>query len=134
MRLARRPKRESPETIVALIDVVFFLLVFFLLTGRMDATAPFEVTPPVAVTGTEMPGGGATVSISAVGEIALNGVETDHDGLMAGISASLAEAPDLLIRVNAHRDAELRQVLPLAAAIEAMGARDVVLVVTSEIP
>ena len=46
MKLARPARAAHSETIVALIDVVFFLLVFFMLIGRMDATAPFDVLPP----------------------------------------------------------------------------------------
>lgn len=134
MRLARRPPREAPETIIALIDVVFFLLVFFLLIGRMDATAPFEVTPATALTGADMPGGGVTVSVSPGGAIALDGVAVDRAALLDGVAAALAADPGVLVRVNAHRDAELRHVLPLAEAIEGLGARDVVLVVTPAAP
>ena len=44
----RRPSRSAQgEPTTALIDVVFFLLVFFMLIGRMDATAPFDVAPPL---------------------------------------------------------------------------------------
>ena len=43
---------------------------------------------------------------------------------------ALEDNPDLLIRINAHQDAALREVLPLIAEFEASGARDVVLVVT----
>ena len=60
MKLARGRRRESPETIIPLIDVVFFLLIFFMLIGRMDATAPFDVTPAIAQTGQDMPGGGGS--------------------------------------------------------------------------
>lgn len=130
MRLRRIPKHRHPETIVALIDVVFFLLVFFLLIGRMDATAPFSVIPPDASTSTEMPGGGATISVSATGTFALNGAVQETAALQVGLTKLLAAQPDLLVRINAHRDAELRYVLPLMAEIEAMGARDVVLVVS----
>ena len=49
MRLTRTPRRTPPESIIPLIDVVFFLLVFFMLIGRMDATAPFDVTPAVCL-------------------------------------------------------------------------------------
>ena len=42
MKLARPTRAQHSETIIALIDVVFFLLVFFMLIGRMDATAPFD--------------------------------------------------------------------------------------------
>lgn len=134
MKLRRPLRRSQPETIIALIDVVFFLLVFFLLIGRMDATAPFDVTPPTAFGGTDMPGGGATISISAEGALALNGSALDKDGALRGIALLLENAPGLLIRVNAHRDSELRKVLPLVAEIEAMGASDIVLVVTPGAP
>lgn len=132
MKLRRVPRRQTPETIIALIDVVFFLLVFFMLIGRMDSTAPFDVTPAIAFTGADMPAGGATLSIGAAGQLALDGHAITQTDLIPAISALLATSPDLLIRINAHRDAPLRRVLPLVAGIEAAGANDVVLVVTPE--
>lgn len=134
MKLARAPRRTPPESIIPLIDVVFFLLVFFMLIGRMDATAPFEVTPALAVTGQDMPGGGTTLSIGAAGQIALYGAALDKAGALAALKESVAAEPTRLIRVNAHQDTPLSQVLPLVAAVEAMGARDVVLVVTPQSP
>ena len=132
MKLARPARRQHPETIIALIDVVFFLLVFFMLIGRMDATSPFEVMPAHAVTGSDMPAGGATLSIGADGALALDGTASDAEGALARIGEMLAEDPALLVRVNAHREARLRELLPLVARIEALGARDVMLVVTPE--
>lgn len=132
MKLARYPRRAHPETIIALIDVVFFLLVFFMLIGRMDATAPFSVAPPVAQSGADMPGGGATVSVGRDGTLALDGRGAERAALLGALAGRLAEAPDLLVRINADGAAQLRILLPLAAEIEALGARDVVLVVTPE--
>ncbi len=134
MKLDRPVRRPHPETIVALIDVVFFLLVFFMLIGRMDATSPFEVLPPVAQTGADMPAGGVTLSVAADGRLALDGVEFGRADLERAIRVRLAEDPSTLLRVNAHKDVELRHVLPLVAALEQMGARDVVLVVTPTPP
>jgi biopolymer transport protein ExbD len=133
MKLRKPVQKPVPETIVALIDVVFFLLVFFMLVGRMDANAPFEVTPPYAETGGDMPAGGATISISEDGALALDGFAATADEIAAGITAQLAVTPDLLVRVNAHRTAELRHVLPLVAEMEALGVMDVVLVVTETV-
>lgn len=132
MKLDRPARRRHPETIIALIDVVFFLLVFFMLIGRMDATSPFEVMPAHAVTGSDMPAGGATLAIGARGALALDGTATDADGALDRLGARLADDPDLRVRVNAHRDARLRHFLPLVARIEALGVRDVMLVVTPE--
>lgn len=134
MKLTRAPRRTPPESIIPLIDVVFFLLVFFMLIGRMDATAPFDVTPALAATGQDMPGGGATLSIGEAGQIALDGAPQDRAAVLGALRASVSADPNRLIRVNAHHAAQLSNVLPLVAAIEAMGARDVVLVVTPAIP
>ena len=130
MKLKRADLRQPPETITSLIDVVFFLLVFFMLIGRMDATAPFDVTPPTAGTGADMPAGGATLSVSEAGDLALDGREVIGADLESAFAALLADDPDLTLRINAHRDAELRHVLPLVGRAEAIGFRDVVLVVT----
>lgn len=134
MKLARRPRRLPPETIIPLIDVVFFLLIFFMLIGRMDATAPFSVVPSFSTTGTEMPGGGATISIGEQGTLALNGAETEQQMLLNMLSTSLADNPSLLVRINAHQDTNLAHVLPLMAEVETLGVLDLVLVVTPETP
>ncbi|WP_171103326.1 biopolymer transporter ExbD [Ruegeria sp. HKCCD7255] len=130
MRITRPAPRTQPETIIALIDVVFFLLVFFMLIGRMDATAPFDVTPPTATTGADMPAGGITLSVSADGVLALDGVELSPQAVQEAVQAQIMEDPETRVRINAHRDAILRDILPLIARFEAMGAREVVLVVT----
>ncbi|EAQ03138.1 hypothetical protein OB2597_13378 [Pseudooceanicola batsensis HTCC2597] len=130
MKLARPVRRTPPETIIALIDVVFFLLVFFMLVGRMDATSPFEVLPAEARTGADLPAGGTMVSVGAEGALALDGHATGADALVARVTAMLADRPDLMVRINAHKDARLTHVLPLVARIEAAGARDVMLIVT----
>ena len=130
MKLARMPRRTAPETIIPLIDVVFFLLVFFMLIGRMDATALFELSPATATTGSDMPGGGTTLAIAQDGALALDGQALDSGAVLSQITDILQATPSQLIRVNAHHAAPLSAVLPLVAQIEALGARDIVLVVT----
>ncbi|WIY27811.1 ExbD/TolR family protein [Parasedimentitalea psychrophila] len=132
MKLTRPKRAAQSETIVALIDVVFFLLVFFMLIGRMDATAPFEVRPPIAQTGRDMPAGGITLAIAADGALALDGDDISKLDLDAALSAQLERQPELRLRINAHRAAELRHVLPYVTRAETLGIRDVVLVVTPE--
>jgi len=134
MKLQRAQRRTPPESIIPLIDVVFFLLVFFMLIGRMDATAPFDVTPAVALTGQDMPGGGTTLAIGEAGQIALDGTAMTRPAVLDALRDGVVANPSRLIRVNAHHATPLADVLPLVAAVEAMGARDVVLVVTPDTP
>lgn len=130
IKLKRRASPPQSETIIALIDVVFFLLVFFMLIGRMDATAPFNVAPPIAESGSDMPAGGATVAISNTGALALDGDSVTREALELMLPKMLAADGELRLRLNAHRDAELRHVLPLVGWAESIGVRDVMLVVT----
>ena len=130
MKLTRPKRDQQPETIIALIDVVFFLLVFFMLIGRMDATAPFDVAPPISQSGKDMPAGGVTVAISDTGVLALDGLELTRPELKEALAGMLAKNQGLRVRINAHRNAELRHVLPLVGWAESIGVPDVVLVVT----
>lgn len=134
MRLNRPARRQHPETIVALIDVVFFLLVFFMLIGRMDATSPFEVLPPLSLSGADLPAGGITIAIGPHGEFAIDGLAANRNALIDQLKNRLTREPGVLVRVNAHKEVELRHVLPLVAELEQMGARDVVFVVTPNPP
>ncbi len=132
MKLTKPKRRAMPETIVALIDVVFFLLIFFMLIGRMDASSPFEVTPALSVTGTDMPGGGITLSISKTGEFALDGKQIQKNKIEDKLKKLVNKDPDLLLRVNAHKNTALRYVLPIIARIEKLGLKDIIIVVTPE--
>ena len=129
MKLRRPSPRSHHETIVPLIDVVFFLLVFFMMVGRMDATAPFDVAPPISTAADTMPGGGATVSISRDGVVAYRGNVLQPEALVTQLSQQLATDPDLLVRINAHREVPLRILLPLVSRLETVGAHHVALVV-----
>jgi biopolymer transport protein TolR len=134
MKLKRRAPPPHSETIVALIDVVFFLLVFFILVGRMDATAPFDLVPPVGVTGSPLPGGGMTLAINEAGEFAIDGRIIDHDAVVEKVKAALGKDANLLVRINADRNAELRRVMPVVSELEGLGAKQVVLIVTPNPP
>ncbi|SLN16402.1 Biopolymer transport protein ExbD/TolR [Pseudooceanicola marinus] len=47
------PRRPKGESIVPMINVVFLLLIFFLMTSRLAPPEPFEVEPPRAEEGAE---------------------------------------------------------------------------------
>ena len=131
----RRPKRPQHETIVTLIDIVFFLLVFFMLIGRMDASSPFELSPPISGGGEALPAGGMTVSLSIDGRLALDGIEQPRTDVVRALQDAIARSREpVFVRINAHADTPVRHLLPLVTALEALPEGDVVLVVTPKRP
>lgn len=72
----RRPQREQLElNLIPLIDVVFMLLIFFMLTTTFIHDRVLDVTLPTADTGTEQeaPLQNHVVELSAQGTLALDG-------------------------------------------------------------
>ena len=132
MKLRRPARLAERETVVALIDVTFFLLIFFMLVGRLDATAPFAVKPPLGQTGTDLPAGGITLSLSPQGDLALDGTHITPAALADTVTARLARSPQTLVRINADQGTELRHVLALITRLEDLGATDVALIVTPD--
>lgn len=130
MRLRRPAPRAERETVVALIDVTFFLLVFFMMVGRLDATAPFAVLPPRGETGADLPGGGTTLSVSPEGALALDGAPLAD---VAALQPRITEDPDRLIRLNADRGTPVRVILGLVNRLEAAGAKNVAIIVSPQV-
>jgi len=129
MKLKRIRPTESREHVVAMIDIVFFLLVFFMLVGRMDATAPFEVTPPLSQLGDNLPAGGITISMSEDGAIALDGAEMSLKQLTHQLS-QLVVSESKAVRVNADAQVRIRDYASLLAALDPLGFDVVSVIVT----
>lgn len=133
MKLRRPPPKTERESVVALIDVTFFLLVFFMMVGRLDATAPFTVLPPNGQTGTELPGGGITVSVGTDGALAVDGAPIAANALTPAMTSRLTANPKTLVRINADRATPLRIILGLVNKLEDAGAIDVAIIVSPEV-
>ena len=133
MKLRRPPPKAERESVVALIDVTFFLLIFFMMVGRLDATAPFTVLPPNGQTGKDLPGGGMTLSVSPDGALALDGAPLTAEALPTVIKQRLTVTPDALVRINSDRSTPLRIILGLVNRLEDAGARDVAIIVSPEV-
>lgn len=91
MRLATPPRRKMPLSLTPLIDVVFLLLIFFMLASTF---LKFSAMPIAGATG----GGGAPalakialIQIADAGRITVNGRPSDHTGLKAHLDDLLAK-------------------------------------------
>ena len=100
----RRPggRRDSDPSVLPLINVVFLLLIFFMLVGTLAAADPFEIAPPISAS--EGPSGSRDmiVLVSADGRMALDGAEMSDAELGQEIADRLADDP--LIRLQLKAD------------------------------
>lgn len=125
----RRPMRktDSEERILPLINVVFLLLIFFMLAGRLTAAEPFDVAPPHSAAAgapeaavADRPRE-AVILLAADGRLALDGAPLDVAALQAALGDRLAATPDLPVHLKADGDAEAAAVVALMERLRDAG-------------
>ncbi|HVO93793.1 MAG TPA: biopolymer transporter ExbD [Terriglobales bacterium] len=107
MRLARRTIKKARIEIIPMIDTIFFLLVFFMIsTLSMAQYSGLPVNLPKAASGQQPPSESAAVTISATGDIAIDKQPISRDAIGATLKVRLAKNPDLLVLINADERVE----------------------------
>ena len=127
MQLRRRRSRfDADAGILPLINVVFLLLIFFMLAGRLTQAAPFSVVPPVSEQAAAAEAAApreAAVLVAADGRLALNGQPIDAAALRAAVAAALAQRPDLPVSLKADGGAEAAAVVAVMESLRDAGVR-----------
>ncbi|PIE13316.1 MAG: biopolymer transporter ExbD [Rhodobacterales bacterium] len=122
MDLPQATKRDRREGVVPMINVVFLLLIFFLMTAQIAPPEPFEVNPPDS--SAEAPADGKRILyISASGELAMGDLR--GDAVLSGLS-DLGTDEALMIRADKAVEASL--IATLLPRLAAHGVRRVKLV------
>lgn len=117
------PSRRRLIDLTPMIDVVFLLLVFFMLASRfvMDTTIPLATGSGQS---TPAPGSFRLVDIGVGGGLALNGVPVSAEELPARLQGLKAEEAILL----RGKDAALQDLVEVMALLRAAGFNRLVLV------
>lgn len=124
MRLARSSRlRDEESRILPLINVVFLLLVFFMLAGRFATTDPFPVEPPVAAHAARLDMAPVEVLVGGDGTLALDGVVTGESALLASLGGARNS-----IRIRADGGVPADTVIALMGRLRAAGVERISLV------
>lgn len=113
-----RPKRprQSSESIVPMINVVFLLLIFFLMTAQIAPPEPFEVVLPSAESG-EDPYADVTLYVSREGQPGFNGL-TGAPAMELLIEVRDKHGP---LEIRAHEALEAQKLASLLRELTAAG-------------
>ena len=119
MKLSEPPRKPQTESIVPMINVVFLLLIFFLMTVQIAPPEPFEVTPPEAKA--ETPAGGELVlHLSAEGKLAFR--DTLGEGAIAAAATEAEICGDCeVLTLRADSAVPARRLAALLPELSAAG-------------
>ncbi len=106
-----------------MIDVVFFLLVFFMVASlAMSVHRGLPVGLPPAVTGRPARDDRVTVTVDREGRLYVDREPTTREALEDRLRARLAGRPDLAVTIAADGDVVHRRVVEVVDAARAAGA------------
>lgn len=126
MRLTKpAPKRDLDSAPIPLINVVFLMMIFFMLAGQIQPPEALTIEPPRSAQAQTETTGAVQVLLGADGQLALNGklmtleqlaeqLETQRPqaGKNAGGSTASEQPPSVLVKADAGvRHAQLRELL-----------------------
>ena len=120
---APRPRRRISLT--PLIDVVFMLLLFFLLASQFDQWRAFTLTASVPSSAgvSDDPARTVLLHVQADGRLALDGTALDPARLVEVLREQRQRDPDLTVVLQADAEVELQALVTAMDGIAAAGIR-----------
>ena len=119
MILPRPARRMAQENVIPLINVVFLLLIFFMLVGRIEPPAGVAVEPPASARAAAVAPSALIVTIAADGTLSVAGESVEP----ATLAERAAGTEGVLVRADGQAPAG--RVMTVLRALETAGAGDV---------
>lgn len=108
-----------------MLDVVFIMLIFFIVTASFVKEAGIDVSRPEAATAVKKERANILVAISDTGEIWINKRQIDVRAVQANIERLKAENPQGSVVIQADKKATTEMLIKVMDASRAAGAFDV---------
>jgi len=122
----RHAHTEDAEiNITPMLDIVFIMLIFFIVTASFVKEAGIDVNRPEAATAVKKDRANILVAISAKGEIWINKRKVDVRAVQANIERLYAENPQGTVVIQADRKATTDVLIKVMDASRAAGIQDV---------
>lgn len=112
---------ESDINLTPMLDVVFIMLIFFIVTATFIKQAGIDVMRPEAQTGMQKPTVSVLVAIGANGDIWIDKRKVDKAAVRAHIERLHAENPKGGLVVQSDRHAKYEQLKAVLSAARAAG-------------
>jgi biopolymer transport protein ExbD len=122
-------EEETEINLTPMLDVVFIMLIFFIVTAVFIKEPGIDVTRPEAVT-TRVPVGAVYVAVSATDEIWIDGDQVDLPGVRLAIERLHSENPEAGLIIQADAQARNEQVIAVMDAAKAAGVSPVMIAAT----
>ena len=116
---------EATIDMTPMLDVVFIMLIFFIVTASFVKEAGIDVNRPEASTAVAKPRATILVAISATNEVWINKRRVDIRQVQSNIEKLKAENPQGSVVIQADKEADVDTLIKVMDASRDAGAYDV---------
>lgn len=135
MRMRRHHAGNDEEAgidLTPMLDIVFIMLIFFIVTSSFIKESGITVQTPSASSATAQTRGNILIAVSANGEIWIDRQTVDVRAVRAAVERMRVDQPDSSVVVQADRDARSGLVIQVMDQVRMAGVQDVALAATLE--
>jgi len=126
MRYRRKKERKQSEVnVTPMLDVVFIMLIFFIVTASFVKESGLDINRPDAATAERKERGNILIAISATGQIWIDKRQIDPRAVRANIERLHAENPQGAVVIQADRDSKSGLVVEVMDAARLAGVYNV---------
>jgi biopolymer transport protein ExbD len=120
-------EEEAEINLTPMLDVVFIMLIFFIVTAVFVKEPGVEVSRPTAFTAESPSSGSIFVAVTATNEIWIDGRAVPPEGVRAAIERLAAENPEGGVVIQADNSAYNEFVIQVMDAAKAAGITQITL-------
>jgi biopolymer transport protein ExbD len=125
MARRRRALDQSEVNLTPMLDVVFIMLIFFIVTASFVKESGIEITRPPAATAERQERGNIIVAITASNQIWIDRRQVDAKSLRANIERLHAENPQGAVVIQADTKSENGMLVRVMDAARLAGVKNV---------
>jgi biopolymer transport protein ExbD len=115
-------------SVVPLVNIVFLLLIFFMLLGRITSPEVLDVRPPASTSGAQIDTRrDILILVSNDGRLALNDDEIEQDLLLSAVAKLLDEEPAIRVRIKADAGLDAVTLIRLMEHLKEAGVKRLLL-------
>ena len=130
MQISEPPVKRELENLLPLVNVVFLLLIFFMVAGAFSSPELFTITPIQAENNSQADNQILTIIINEKGELAINEQQIPEDSLQNIINDYLLKNPNYQIQIKPDANVEALRIVELLERLSATNL-EVVHIMTS---
>ena len=132
IRFERSGSKRGEERVLPLVNIVFLLLIFFMLAGRLTASDPFRVEPPRSLSGADAAARDLIVLVGAQGRLALDGEVMEPLAIRSAVSGRVTDDAAVSVLVKADGQVEAVRVVAVIELLRETGIRHLKLLTVPE--